>query len=52
MGAALRRLLIFSATCALVGAARGGSADGWIVAAVILAGYPVSFALRRVFPPS
>ena len=52
MGAALRRLLIFTATCALVAASLSDALDGWIVAALILAGYPLSFALRKVFPPS
>lgn len=47
-GMALRRLLI--ATSAL--AASAGTASGLLVAMAILAGYPVSFALRRVFPPT
>lgn len=48
MGAALRRLLVFTATCA----ASAGHRDGLLVALVALAGYPVSHGLRRVFPPS
>lgn len=47
-GLALRRLLVFTAAVALCA---GGSA-AWIVAGVILCGYPISFALRGVFPPS
>jgi hypothetical protein len=47
-GLALRRLLVFTAAVAL---SAGGSAS-WIVAGAILCGYPVSFALRGVFPPS
>jgi len=49
-GMALRRLLVFTASCALIAAAPG--ATGLILAAVILAGYPISSALRRVFPPT
>jgi len=48
MGMALRRLLIFTSATAL---ATGGR-DGLVVGLVILAGYPVSHALRKVFPPS
>jgi 4-hydroxybenzoate polyprenyltransferase len=47
MGLALRRLLVFSAGTALI----AGNA-GWIVAAAILCGYPISYLLRGVFPPS
>ena len=47
-GLALRRLLVFTAAVALCA---GGSA-AWVVAGAILCGYPVSFALRGVFPPS
>jgi len=47
MGLALRRLLVFSAGTALI----AGSA-GWIVAAAISCGYPISYLLRGVFPPS
>ncbi|MBL8800817.1 MAG: UbiA family prenyltransferase [Planctomycetes bacterium] len=49
-GMALRRLLVFSA--ALVLAHRGASNDALYVAAAILAGFPLSAALRRVFPPT
>ncbi len=61
MGAALRRLLVVTASIALVGASAGmplslGSPATWPagiwVACAILAGYPVSYALRGVFPPS
>ena len=45
---ALRRLLIFTATVALL---RGAPA-GVIVSLAILSGYPISFALRKLFPPS
>ena len=48
MGAALRRLLVFTATAALL--VEGTSAI--VVAGAVLLGYPLSFALRRVFPPS
>ena len=48
MGMLLRRLLVVTATLALSTC----TLDGVIVAAAILAGYPLSFALRRVFPPS
>jgi len=48
MGMGLRRLLVFTAVLAC---ASGASAGPW-VAGVILAGYPVAHALRRVFPPS
>ena len=48
MGMALRRLLIFTSASALL----SGTQQGLIVAVAILVGYPVSFALRRVFPPS
>lgn len=47
-GLALRRLLVFTAAVALCA---GGSA-AWIVAGAILCGYPISYALRGVFPPS
>ena len=47
-GLGLRRLLVFTAAVAL---SAGGPAS-WIVAGAILCGYPVSFALRGVFPPS
>ena len=48
MGLALRRLLIFTAASALL----VNDASAWPVAALILAGYPLSYGLRRVFPPS
>jgi hypothetical protein len=47
-GMGLRRLLVATAALAL-GAATW---DGAIVAVLILGGYPLSHALRRVFPPS
>jgi hypothetical protein len=47
-GLGLRRLLVFTAALSL---ATGGR-DGAFVAAAILAGYPVSYFLRGVFPPS
>jgi 4-hydroxybenzoate polyprenyltransferase len=48
MGLALRRLLVFTAGAALL----SGAGPGWIVAAAILCGYPISYGLRGVFPPS
>lgn len=48
MGMLLRRLLVFTAAAALA----GGTSGGAIVAALILCGYPIAYALRRVFPPS
>ncbi len=48
MGMALRRLLLFTAAVAVL----PGTRDAWIVAALILCGYPLSFLLRRAFPPS
>jgi 4-hydroxybenzoate polyprenyltransferase len=48
VGMALRRLLV--ATAAL--AAQAGSPSGLVVAGAILLGYPLAFALRRVFPPT
>lgn len=50
MGLALRRLLVFTGGCALL-LVQAGPAP-LVVAAVALAGYPASYALRRVFPPS
>jgi 4-hydroxybenzoate polyprenyltransferase len=47
-GLGLRRLLVFTAALAL----STGGAHAPIVAAAILLGYPVSYALRGVFPPS
>ncbi|MFT5051475.1 MAG: 4-hydroxybenzoate polyprenyltransferase [Chlamydiales bacterium] len=57
MGRALRRLLIFSAALSFATLERSlaspdGAWDGLWVGLAILGGYPVSFALRRVFPPS
>jgi NADH:ubiquinone oxidoreductase subunit 4 (subunit M) len=48
VGMALRRLLV--ATAAI--AAQAGTSDGLWVSAAILCGYPLSFALRRIFPPT
>lgn len=48
VGLALRRLLVFTAALALL----TGQGDGLLLAAILLAGFPLSFALRRVFPPS
>jgi 4-hydroxybenzoate polyprenyltransferase len=49
-GLALRRLLLFTALAVL--SHRAGTREGWILALAILAGFPVSAALRRVFPPT
>ncbi|HVS11931.1 MAG TPA: UbiA family prenyltransferase [Planctomycetota bacterium] len=49
-GLALRRLLAFTAACAALADPLRTSA--WIVAAAILCGYPLSWRLRRVFPPT
>lgn len=49
-GLALRRLLVFTACVAIAGAT--DSAHGWLLGALILCGYGVSWALRRVFPPT
>ena len=48
VGMGLRRLLIATS----VTAASAATTDGFAVALCILAGYPLSHALRRVFPPS
>ncbi len=48
MGLALRRLLIFTAATAVA----TGTTAGWVTGLLVLAGYPLSHALRRVFPPS
>ena len=48
MGLALRRLLVFTAVLTLA----SGAHDAWLVALSILAGYPLSWWLRGVFPPS
>lgn len=50
-GLALRRLLIFTAAATLASAGDGGD-QGIVVAALILCGFPLSAALRRVFPPT
>lgn len=50
MGVALRRLLILTAVFALM--AGGPGPAGWWAAALALAGFPLSHALRRAFPPS
>lgn len=56
MGAALRRLLIVTASAALLHVEwtnlESDGKVGLIVAGAILAGYPVSFFLRGLFPPS
>lgn len=49
-GALLRRLLVFTAASALLLADAG--ATPWVVAALVLAGYPLAHALRKVFPPT
>lgn len=49
MGMSLRRLLVFTAAIALLALP---SPNAIPIALAILAGYPASFALRRVFPPS
>jgi len=51
MGACLRRLLAFTAALAAL-AWNPPARDALIVAALVLAGYAASAALRRVFPPS
>lgn len=48
MGVALRRLLGFSAAVALL----WGTPHAWIAAGAILACMPLSYFLRRLFPPS
>jgi hypothetical protein len=48
MGALLRRLLVFTAALALL----AGWPYGVFVAALIGCGYPLAFALRKLFPPS
>jgi 4-hydroxybenzoate polyprenyltransferase len=47
-GAGLRRLLVATAAIALQGAVPNAP----LVAVAILAGYPLSYGLRRVFPPT
>jgi 4-hydroxybenzoate polyprenyltransferase len=48
MGMLLRRLLVCTAVLALT----RGTLEAALVAALILLGYPLSFFLRRIFPPS
>ena len=48
MGVSLRRLLVLTAAVALA----VGGADAWLVSGAILAGFPLAYALRGVFPPS
>jgi 4-hydroxybenzoate polyprenyltransferase len=48
VGMALRRLLVATGATA----ASASTRDGLVVAGCILAGYPLSHALRRVFPPT
>jgi len=48
MGMGLRRLLIVTGALACT----QGFPDGLLVAAGVLLGYPASFALRKLFPPS
>jgi 4-hydroxybenzoate polyprenyltransferase len=48
MGMALRRLIVFTAAIACLAPAP----TGLIIGGLILCGFPLSFALRRVFPPS
>jgi 4-hydroxybenzoate polyprenyltransferase len=63
MGVLLRRLLVFTAIVAVIAlpmdapldpetGLRVEGAEGLVVAALILSGYPLSFFLRKVFPPS
>jgi len=60
-GMALRRLLVFSAAMAWCAPIGGWTQEsnafperwgGWIVAPLILLGYPLALRLRRVFPPT
>jgi hypothetical protein len=48
MGMALRRLIVFTAATAVV----TGTPAGALVGAAILCGFPLSYWLRAVFPPS
>ncbi len=48
MGVALRRLIVFDAAVALL----SGTVSGLVAGGSLLLGLPLSFALRRVFPPS
>jgi 4-hydroxybenzoate polyprenyltransferase len=47
-GMGLRRFLLASAALAL----GAGTTDGLVVALLVLCGYPASFALRKLFPPT
>jgi hypothetical protein len=51
-GMALRRLMVFTAAVALLSRTASEAPDAWIVAGAILAGFPVSAALRRAVPPT
>lgn len=51
VGGALRRLLFFTAAVALL-PFRDGSFVPLVVAAAVLAGFPVAYLLRRAFPPT
>ena len=51
MGVALRRLLVFTAAAAAL-AWNPPHHAALLVAAAIFCGYPISFLLRKVFPPS
>lgn len=48
MGMALRRLIVATASLAIL----PGTTSAIVVSALLFAGYPLSHALRRVFPPS
>ncbi len=48
VGMGLRRLLIATASLS----AQAGTVPSLIISAAILCGYPVSYALRRLFPPT
>ena len=52
MGMVLRRLLVFTGSVALCAPALAGSHDALWVTLGIALGYPLSFWLRRAFPPS
>lgn len=48
VGLGLRRLLVFTSALAIA----RGTVEGAVVAGAILCGYPISYALRGVFPPT
>jgi 4-hydroxybenzoate polyprenyltransferase len=50
-GMGLRRLLVFTSACACLAWSPDSLAAPWVAAAA-LAGYPLSWGLRRVFPPT